>query len=86
MPLFAQKAINKDENLEHMPDANFLEYLAQSIAVDNEQNLIEPMELNELDQLGLLTSLNKNIETKKEIKTMNNLLLQSSLKPKEDKQ
>ena len=80
-PLLAQQKPNKNENLSPMPNANFLEYLGSAIKLDGDTNIIEPMELNELDQLGLLSSLNKKIETNQDLATMKKL----SLKPEEDK-
>jgi hypothetical protein len=69
-PLLAQNTENKIDNLSQIPDASFLEYLGTSIEIDNESNVIELMEINELDELGLLTSMKEYNTERKDLKTM----------------
>ena len=85
LSLVAQQMPKEKGNVSPMPDASFLEYLGTAIEIDGDSNIIEPMELNELDRLGLLNSLNKKIETEQDLETMKKLSLQPTYKPEEDK-
>lgn len=83
--LHAEQTLMKTENLTPMPSAIFLEYLGSAIEIDGSSNIIEPMELNALDTLGLLASLNKKTETKQDLETMKKSVLKSSIQSEENK-
>jgi hypothetical protein len=76
VPLLAKNTEKKTDNLSQLPDARFLEYLGTTIKVDDDSNVIELMEINELDELGLLTSMKENETEKKDLKTMIELPLE----------